>query len=160
MEEFSQTPQNLMMAAQNLRELVHGGNIVLYPDANMRLSASRTIATEMTRGFRIDRAKQSHKIDVIAALSFACYGAINLQVEGGVVEWMLRNPEETAAMTMTGIASAGNMNNNGYGNNRGPNGELGERGMAQLAYRSGNSMFTGGSGRIIAGDHRWRPGFR
>ena len=59
--EFPQTQQNLTLASENLFQLIQQRNIVLYPDAGMRLAASRAIATEMPRGWRFDKAKQSHK---------------------------------------------------------------------------------------------------
>ena len=78
MEKFPQTPANLTGAAQNLLELINAKNIVLYADADMRLAASRVIASEMpTRGtWKLDKSKQSHKIDVIVALAMACHSAI------------------------------------------------------------------------------------
>ncbi len=75
-EEFPQTSGNLTAASQNLYELIEGGNLVLYPDANMRLSASRAVAVETSRGWRISKEKQSHKIDVIVALAMACHAAV------------------------------------------------------------------------------------
>jgi phage terminase large subunit-like protein len=76
MEKFPQTPANLTACAQNLLELINARNIVLYPDGDMRLSASRVIATEMPRGWKLDKSKQAHKIDVIVALSMACHSAV------------------------------------------------------------------------------------
>lgn len=79
MTEFPQTQQNLTLASENLFQLIQQRNIVLYPDAGMRLAASRAIATEMPRGWRFDKAKQSHKVDVIVALSMAAHAAIEGQ---------------------------------------------------------------------------------
>ena len=76
MEKLPQTPANLTACAQNLLELINARNIVLYPDKDMRLAASRVIASEMPRGWKIDKSKQSHKIDVIVALSMACHSAV------------------------------------------------------------------------------------
>jgi hypothetical protein len=75
-EEFPQTSGNLTAASQNLYDLIEGGNLVLYPDANMRLAASRAVAVETSRGWRISKEKQSHKIDVIVALAMACHAAV------------------------------------------------------------------------------------
>jgi phage terminase large subunit-like protein len=73
--EFPQTSANLTIASQNLYELVEGRNLILYRDAAMRLSASRAIAIETSRGWRIAKEKQSHKIDVIVALGMAAHAA-------------------------------------------------------------------------------------
>jgi phage terminase large subunit-like protein len=75
-EEFPQSPANLTGASQNLFDLIQGQNLVAYPDANMRLAASRAVAVETSRGWRISKEKQSHKIDVIVALAMACHAAV------------------------------------------------------------------------------------
>jgi phage terminase large subunit-like protein len=75
-EEFPQTSGNLTAASQNLYELIEGGNLVLYADAPMRLAASRAVAVETARGWRISKEKQSHKIDVVVALAMACHAAV------------------------------------------------------------------------------------
>lgn len=76
--EFPQTMPNLTEASQNLYDLVKGCNIQLYPDADMRLAVSRTVAVEDAhgRGWRIAKEKASHKIDVIVALAQAALGAM------------------------------------------------------------------------------------
>ena len=78
MEKFNQTPANLTGAAQNLLELINARNLVLYPDRDRRTAASRVIASEIASrgGWKLDKAKQAHKIDVIVALSMACHSAI------------------------------------------------------------------------------------
>jgi phage terminase large subunit-like protein len=78
-EEFPQTVPNLTAASQNLFELIVGRNLVLYPDPGMRLSASYAVALETSRGWRIAKEKQSHKIDVIVALAMAAYAAVQGQ---------------------------------------------------------------------------------
>jgi phage terminase large subunit-like protein len=77
--EFPQTVPNLTAASQNLWELIESRNLVLYPDAGMRLAASRAIAMETTRGWRIAKEKQSHKIDVIVALGMAAHAATTVR---------------------------------------------------------------------------------
>ncbi len=74
--EFPQTVPNLTAASQNLYELVEGRNLVLYPDAAMRLAVSRAVAVETSRGWRIAKEKQSHKIDVVIALAMAAHAAV------------------------------------------------------------------------------------
>jgi phage terminase large subunit-like protein len=71
MVEFPQSVPNLTQIGQNLYELVKGGNIVLYPDKDMRTSASHAVAMQSSRGWRIAKEKTSHKIDVIVALAMA-----------------------------------------------------------------------------------------
>jgi len=80
-EEFPQSPGNLTIASQNLYELIDGRNLVLYPNAEMRLAVSRAVAIETSRGWRIGKEKQSHKIDVVVALAMAAYAAVQSQGE-------------------------------------------------------------------------------
>jgi phage terminase large subunit-like protein len=80
-EEFPQTMPNLTAAITNLFELIQSRQLVLYPDANMRLAVSRAIIVESSRGWRLDKLKQSHKIDVIVALSMAALAAVRGQAE-------------------------------------------------------------------------------
>lgn len=78
--EFPQTVANLMEASTNLYELIKGRNLLVYPDADIRLAVSRCVALEMNRGWRIAKEKVSHKIDVVVALAQAALGA----TKGGV----------------------------------------------------------------------------
>lgn len=75
-EEFPQSPPNLTAASQNLYDLITSNGIVLYPDAGMRLAASRAVAVETPRGWRIAKERQSHRIDVIVALAMAAHAAV------------------------------------------------------------------------------------
>ena len=79
MEEFPQTPANLTAASQNLFGIIKGRNLVVYPDADIRLAISRTIAIETPRGWRISKEKQAHIIDVVIALAMAAYAAVEAQ---------------------------------------------------------------------------------
>jgi phage terminase large subunit-like protein len=76
MVEFPQTVGNLTEASSSLRDLIAGHNLVAYPDAEMRLAAGRAVALETSRGWRIAKEKQSHKIDSIVALAQAALGAV------------------------------------------------------------------------------------
>jgi phage terminase large subunit-like protein len=78
-EEFPQSPANLTAASQNLFELINAGNLVAYPDAQIRLAMSRAIAVETSRGWRIAKEKQSHKIDVVIALGMSALAAVRHQ---------------------------------------------------------------------------------
>jgi hypothetical protein len=49
--------------------------------ADIRLAANRAIAVEGSRGWRLDKLKQSHKIDVIVSLSMAALAAVKGQSE-------------------------------------------------------------------------------
>jgi phage terminase large subunit-like protein len=80
-EEYPQTIPNLTAATSNLFELIMARNIALYPDAGMRLAVSRAIITESSRGWKLDKLKQSHKIDVVVALSMAALAAVRGQSE-------------------------------------------------------------------------------
>jgi hypothetical protein len=75
-EEFPQSPGNLTVASQNLYELIEGHNLITYPDVAMRLAVSRAVALETSRGWRIAKEKQSHKIDVVVALAMAAHAAV------------------------------------------------------------------------------------
>jgi phage terminase large subunit-like protein len=80
-EEFPQSPGNLTIASQNLYEIIQGRNLVLYPDADMRLAVSRAVAIETSRGWRVGKEKQSHKIDVVVALAMAAHAAVKSPTE-------------------------------------------------------------------------------
>ena len=75
-EEYPQTVPNLTAATRNLFDLITARQLVLYPDAAMRLAISRAIIVESARGWRLDKLKQQHKIDVVVALSMAALAAV------------------------------------------------------------------------------------
>jgi phage terminase large subunit-like protein len=77
-EEFPQSSGNLTLASQNLFDLIEGRNLAVYPDDAMRLAVGRCVAIEGSRGWRIAKEKQSHKIDVVIALAQACWAAISM----------------------------------------------------------------------------------
>ncbi len=76
MIEYPQTVPNLTQMGQNLFELIKGGNIKLYLDADMRRAAQHAVAVQNPRGWKISKEKASHKIDCIVALAMACLGAV------------------------------------------------------------------------------------
>jgi Phage Terminase len=78
-EEYPQTLSNLTAATSNLFDLISERRLVLYPNAAMRLAASRAVIVESARGWRLDKLKQQHHIDVIVALSMACLAAVQGQ---------------------------------------------------------------------------------
>jgi phage terminase large subunit-like protein len=75
-EEFPQSVPNLTAASQNLFELIQSQQLVAYPDEAMRLAISRAVAVESSRGWKISKDKQTHKIDVVVALAMACHAAV------------------------------------------------------------------------------------
>jgi phage terminase large subunit-like protein len=78
-EEYPQTIPNLTAATSNLFDLISARQLILYPDAAMRLAISRAIIVESSRGWRLDKQKQQHKIDVVVALSMAALAAVRGQ---------------------------------------------------------------------------------
>ena len=50
MVEFPQSVPKLTEASTNLYELIKARNLVVYPDGNIRLSISRAVAIETSRG--------------------------------------------------------------------------------------------------------------
>jgi phage terminase large subunit-like protein len=74
MNEYPQTVSNLTEIGSNLYELIKAR--VAYPDADLRLAVSRSIAVETSRGWRIAKEKAAHKIDVVVALAMAAHAAM------------------------------------------------------------------------------------
>jgi phage terminase large subunit-like protein len=75
-EDYPQTIPNLTAATSNLFDLVQARQLVLYPDPAMRLAISRAIIVESSRGWRLDKLKQAHKIDLIVALSMSALASV------------------------------------------------------------------------------------
>jgi phage terminase large subunit-like protein len=94
-EEYPQTVPNLTAATQNLFDLIQARTLVLYPDAQMRLAVSRAIIVESSRGWRLDKLKQQHKIDIVVALSMAAFAAVRGQSEPSYDLWACFPDEET-----------------------------------------------------------------
>jgi phage terminase large subunit-like protein len=80
-EPYAQTVPNLTAATSNLFELIQNRSIVLYPDVGMRRAVSHAVLHESSRGWRLDKRKQSHKIDLVVALSMAALAAVRGQSE-------------------------------------------------------------------------------
>jgi phage terminase large subunit-like protein len=78
-EEFPQSVPNLTEASQNLYELIKHRNLTTYPDDALRLAISRAVAVETSRGWRIAKEKQAHKIDAVIALGMAALAAVQKQ---------------------------------------------------------------------------------
>jgi Phage Terminase len=83
MVEFVQSVPNLTEAAQNLYDLIKGRNFNAYPNEETRLAVSRAVAIESSRGWRIGKLNQQHKIDFVVALAMAALSAVKQEaVEG------------------------------------------------------------------------------
>lgn len=76
MQEFPQSLPNLTAMSTNLYELMKGGNLIAYPDADIRLAMQRAVAVETTRGLKISKEKASHRIDIVVAIAIAALGAV------------------------------------------------------------------------------------
>jgi DDE domain len=96
MVEFAQSVPNLTEASTNLYEIVKGRNLKLYPDADMRLSMSRAVALETSRGWRIadhraikrrGKAKQSFREFHAARRTIAGYEAMHM-IRKGQARWV------------------------------------------------------------------------
>jgi phage terminase large subunit-like protein len=74
--EFPQSVPNLTEASTNLYDLIKGRNLVVYPDAGLCRAIHQAVALETSRGWRIAKEKQAHKIDVVVALAQAALGAV------------------------------------------------------------------------------------
>jgi phage terminase large subunit-like protein len=97
-EEYPQTSGNLTSMGQNLYDLINGRNLIMYPDSGLRLAISRAVAVETSRGWRIAKEKQSHKIDVVVALAMACQAAIANAQTGRQADWgMIGVPTRNSA---------------------------------------------------------------
>ena len=100
MVEFPQTVPNLTAASTNLYELIKAQNLIVYRDDALRLAVQRSVALETSRGWRIAKEKQSHKIDVVVALAQAALGAMEGQATPNPVrifEILAMSPSEHAA---------------------------------------------------------------
>jgi phage terminase large subunit-like protein len=76
MVEYPQSLPNLSAMASNLFELVRSRMLNVYPDVNLRRAVAQAVAVEGARGWKIDKTKQSHKIDPLIALAMAALAAV------------------------------------------------------------------------------------
>src|SRR5262249_59401951 len=77
MEEYPQSVPNLTQSSQALYELIEARNLWVYPNQAIRLAITRAVAVETTRGWRIAKDKQSHKIDVVVAMAMSAKAALD-----------------------------------------------------------------------------------
>ena len=97
MVEFPQTVGNLTEASTNLYELLKGRNLIVYPDAEVRLAVQRAVAVEGSRGWKISKEKATHKIDVVVALGMAALGAVSSGARGNIWARLAAGEEAEAA---------------------------------------------------------------
>jgi phage terminase large subunit-like protein len=74
---FNQTAASTCRMGQELFSLLHGANLRMYPSEDLREQALSAVAIETANGFRLAKEKASKKIDGIAALSMACFAALD-----------------------------------------------------------------------------------
>jgi phage terminase large subunit-like protein len=108
MIEFPQSVPNLTESSTNLYELVKGRNLTVYPDEEVRLAVSRAVAIETSRGWRIAKEKQSHKIDVVVALAMAALSAVQQGQASAAIEYTAapRRDAFSSTLDITGIPSS------------------------------------------------------
>jgi phage terminase large subunit-like protein len=81
MIEFPQSLPNLTIMAENLFDLIRNRSLLVYPDEAIRLAVSRAIAKEGARGWKIDKTKATHHIDVVVSLGMAALAAVRGEAE-------------------------------------------------------------------------------
>jgi phage terminase large subunit-like protein len=91
MEEYPQTVGNLTAASQNLYELIKSQGIAVYRDDEIRLAVQRAVAVETTRGWRIAKAVNSAKIDIVVAMAMAALACVS-KGESPQMRWGTYNP--------------------------------------------------------------------
>ena len=79
MVEFPQSVGRLTQLGQNLYELIRHGNLITYPDEELRRHISHAVAIESARGWRLAKTKRSNKIDLAIALGMSAYTAMQEQ---------------------------------------------------------------------------------
>ena len=109
-EEYPMTVGNLTAATSNLFDLINSGRLLLYSDAGMRQAISHAIIVESARGWRLDKLKQAHKIDVVVALSLAALAAVRGQDSHLAIytsyDWVMGNPLDPPAAVQSATAAA------------------------------------------------------
>jgi phage terminase large subunit-like protein len=84
--EYPQTLPNLSLMAGNLIDLLRTRTLLLYPDADLRAAAAKTISIESSRGFRLGKAKQSDRVDPIISLAMAALACVQAGSGAGRVD--------------------------------------------------------------------------
>jgi phage terminase large subunit-like protein len=102
MEEFPQSMPNISEATTRLYELIKQRNLRVYPDDEIRLAISRAVAVEGSRGWKISKEKQPHKIDIVVALGMACLAATEApkSTYDSSANWVRRDNARTSAVDL------------------------------------------------------------
>ena len=80
MVKFSQTTSNLTECGNNFHDLIKRRRFVAYPDDDIRLAISRTVARKTSQGgLHIGKANQTHKVDIVIAMAMAALAAVKSQ---------------------------------------------------------------------------------
>ena len=106
MQEFPQSLPNLTSMSTNLFELMKGGNLVGYPDEDLRSAVERAVAIESSRGLKIAKEKASHRIDVLVALAIAALGAVERPTSSSTPPGLAKGMAAAAA-SLNGTAEPG-----------------------------------------------------
>jgi len=74
--------------------LIDAHNLIVYRNDAIRLAVSRAVAVETTRGWRIAKDKQSHKIDVVVALAMSALAALRSGADDyyASLRWVTEDP--------------------------------------------------------------------
>lgn len=75
-QEFPQTVTNMVSATQSLDELIHSGNIRLYPNTVLRQHLLSASTKEHAQGIRLVKTNRSKKIDFAIALAMCVEAAM------------------------------------------------------------------------------------
>jgi len=75
--EFPHTVDRTTRMGQVLFDLLTGRNLAVYPPADLRARAIKTVAVDSPRGFRIAKERAANKIDAIVALAMAAVAALD-----------------------------------------------------------------------------------
>ena len=108
MVEYPQTLPNLTAMAENLFTLIKNRNLTVYADEQTGTAVSRTIAVEGSRGWKLDKAKQSHRIDICVALAMAALAATKAQSDAYDYSgnWVSGPPDQQPEQQRTAYAEA------------------------------------------------------
>jgi phage terminase large subunit-like protein len=89
---YDQTTENTTRMGRTLFELLHGRNLVLYADADLREHALHTVARETPRGWRIAKESAGHPIDAMVALAMAAIAALRgpTPAERALTTWIMK----------------------------------------------------------------------
>jgi hypothetical protein len=99
MQPLPQTVGNLTQAASTLSELILGRNVVVYPSDELREAVRNAAIVESARGMRLAKERPGAKIDLLAALSFACLSAVRegARAEPAILRYTRQLAEEQLA---------------------------------------------------------------